>query len=101
MKNNIAYEDNKKFKNTLFLISAIVYNFTIGFFSFLIFLGIAWSMINYKNYIEIALILLFIVLLVPLNIFLKKKSRINIILYIFICILSYILGYGFYIYIVN
>lgn len=101
MKNNISYEDNKKLKNTLFLISAIVYNFTIGFFNFLIFLGTTWSMINYKNYIEFALILLFIVLLVPLNIFLKKKSKINIILYIFICVLSYILGYEFYIFIIN
>ena len=101
MKNNIAYEDNKKFRNTLFLISAIVYNFTIGFFSFFIFLGTAWSMMNYKTYIEIAVISIFIILLVPLNIFLKKKSKINIILYILVCVLSYILGYAFYIFIVN
>ncbi len=101
MDNNIINENDGNLKRTLFLISALVYNFTIGFFSFLIFLGISWSMINYKSYIEFVLILSFIVLLVPLNIFLKKKSRINFILYIFICVLSYILGYGFYIFIVN
>ena len=101
MNNNIINKNDRKLKKTLFLISALVYNFTIGFFSFLTFLGISWSMINYKNYIEIAIILIFIILLLPLNIFLNKKLGINIILYIFICVLSYILGYGFYIFIIN
>ncbi len=99
MDNNIMNENDEKLKRTLFLISALVYNFVIGFFSFLTFLGVSWLMINYKNYIEIAVILIFIILLVPLNIFLKKKSKINIILYILACVLSYILGYGFYIFI--
>lgn len=100
MDNNIMNENDGKLKRTLFLISALIYNFIIGFFSFLIFLGISWSMMNYKNYIEIAVILIFIILLVPLNIFLKKKSKINIILYILVCVLSYILGYAFYIFII-
>lgn len=99
MDNNIINENEDQLRRTLFLISTLVYNFTIGFFSFLIFLGISWSMMNYKNYIEVAIILIFILLLVPLNIFLKKKSKMNIILYILVCVLSYILGYGFYIFI--
>ena len=99
MDNNIMNENDENLKRTLFLISALVYNFVIGFFSFLTFLGVSWSMMNYKNYIEIAVILIFIILLVPLNIFLKKKSKINIILYIIVYVLSYILGYGFYIFI--
>lgn len=99
MDDNIIHENNEKLKKRLFFISSIVYNFTIGFFSFLIFLGISWSMMNYKNYIEIAIILIFIVLLVPLNIYLKKKSKMNIILYFILNALSYILGYGLYIFI--
>lgn len=99
MNNNIIHKNNGKLKNTLFLISALVYNFTIGFFSFLIFLCISWSMINYKNYIEIAIILISIILLIPLNIYLKKKSKTSIILYIILNISSYILGYGLYIFI--
>mgnify|MGYP001863093060 CR=1 FL=1 len=99
MDNNIIHENNENLRKKLFFISANVYNFTIGFFSFLIFLGISWSMMNYKNYIEIAIILIFIVLLVPLNIYLKKKSKMNIILYLILNALSYILGYGLYIFI--
>lgn len=59
----------------------------------------SWSMINYKNYIEVALILIFIVLLIPLNIYIKRKSKINIIVYFILSIFSYMLGYGFYIFI--
>ena len=92
-------ENSEKLKNILFLISALVYNFTIGFFSFLIFLGISWLMMNYKNYIEITIILIFIILLIPLNIYLKRKSKINIIIYFILFFLLYILGYGLYIFI--
>lgn len=99
MNGNITIENGEKLKNILFLISALVYNFTIGFFSFLIFLGISLWMMNYKNYIEIAIILIFIILLIPLNIYLKRKSKINIIIYFILNILSYILGYGLYIFI--
>lgn len=99
MDNNIMNENDEKLKRTLFLISALLYNFIIGFFSFLIFLGVSWSMMKYKNFIELAIILIFIILLVPLNIYLKKKSKMSIILYILICVLSYILGYRFYIFI--
>lgn len=89
-------ENNEKLKKTLSLIIGSVYNFTIGFFSFLIFLFTSWSMINHKNYIELVVILLFLILLILPNIFIKKKSKINIILYLLLCALSYILGYGFY-----
>ena len=46
MNGNITIENGEKLKNILFLISALVYNFTIGFFSFLIFLGISLWMMN-------------------------------------------------------
>lgn len=100
MNSNIIHKSNEKLKNTLFLISALVYNFTIGFFSFLTFLCISWSMINYENYIEITMIIIFIILLIPLNIYLKKKSKVSIILYIILNVLSYILGYELYIFII-
>lgn len=86
-------------KKTLFLTIALIYNFIIGFFSFLIYLCISLTMINYKNYIEVALILMFIILVIPLNIYIKKKSEINIILYFILSIFSYMLGYGLYIFI--
>lgn len=98
MDNNIMYK-NEKLNKILFSIIALVYNFTIGFFSFLIYLAIAWSMINYKNYIEVAVILIFMVLLIPLNIYIKKKLKINMIVYFILSVLAYILGYGFYIFI--
>lgn len=97
MNNNVVYKNNDKLKKTLILIIALVYNFIIGFFSFLMYLFIAWSMINYKNYIEVVLILTFIVLLIPLNIYIEKKLKINIILYFILSVLSYMFGYGFYI----
>lgn len=46
MNGNITIENGEKLKNILFLISALVYNFTIGFFCFLIFLGISLWMMN-------------------------------------------------------
>lgn len=86
-------------KKTLFLTIALIYNFIIGFFSFLIYLCISLAMINYKNYIEVALILMFIILVIPLNIYIKRKSKINIILYFILSIFSYMFGYGLYIFI--
>lgn len=53
----------------ILLIISLIYNFTIGFFSFLIYLCTSFLMVNYKHYIEIAVVTVFIILLVPFNIF--------------------------------
>ncbi len=100
MNDDIMYKNNEKLKKILFLLVSLVYNFVVGFFSFLLYLLIAFSMINYKKYIEVAIILIFIILVIPLNIYIKKKIKINSIVYIIINVLSYILGYGLYIFII-
>ena len=81
----------------ILLILSLIYNFTIGFFSFLIYLCISFFMINYKHYIELAVTIVFIILLVPFNILVKRRVKINIILYILLNVVIYILGYMCYI----
>ena len=83
------------------LILSLIYNFTIGFFSFLIYLCISFFMINYKHYIELAVTIVFIILLVPFNILVKRRVKINIILYILLNVVIYILGYMCYILVVR
>ncbi len=85
----------------ILLILSLIYNFTIGFFSFLIYLCISFFMINYKHYIELAVTIVFIILLVPFNILVKRRVKINIILYILLNVVIYILGYMCYILVVR
>lgn len=85
----------------ILLILSLIYNFTIGFFSFLIYLCISFFMINYKCYIELAVTIVFIILLVPFNILVKRRVKINIILYILLNVVIYILGYMCYILVVR
>lgn len=85
----------------ILLILSLIYNFTIGFFSFLIYLCISFFMINYKHYIELAVTIVFIILLVPFNILVKRRVKINIILYILLNVVIYILGYVCYILVVR
>lgn len=85
----------------ILLILSLIYNFTIGFFSFLIYLCISFFMINYKHYIELAVTIVFIILLVPFNILVKRRVKINIILYILLNAVIYILGYVCYILVVR
>jgi|GEM_PF-1236399 len=69
----------------ILLILSLIYNFTIGFFSFLIYLCISFFMINYKHYIELAVTIVFIILLVPFNILVKRRVKINIIYFTKCC----------------
>jgi hypothetical protein len=85
----------------ILLILSLIYNFTIGFFSFLIYLCTSFFMINYKCYIELAVTIVFIILLVPFNILVKRRVKINIILYILLNAVIYILGYVCYILVVR
>ena len=85
----------------ILLILSLIYNFTIGFFSFLIYLCISFFMINYKHYIELAVTIVFIILLVPFNILVKRRVKINIIIYILLNVVIYILGYMCYILVVR
>lgn len=93
MNDNITHKNIGK----VFLAISLIYNFMIGFFSFMIYLFISWTMINYKNYIELLLILIFIILLIPFNILIKIKSKENTILYIALNVLAYTIGYLLYI----
>ena len=76
---NLKY--NKKIKKVIMIILSIIYNGIIGVISPLLCFGILC--ITEVNYIWIfCSIIIFIILLVPLNIFMKRKGNINKYIYI-------------------
>lgn len=76
---NLKY--NKKIKKVIMIILSIIYNGIIGVISPLLCFGILC--ITEVNYIWIfCSIIVFIILLVPLNIFMKRKGNINKYIYI-------------------
>lgn len=102
MNNNIV-EDTIKFQKKLIYVSlALIYNFLIGFFSFLIFVLLSLSVVvlDCKNLFDFIVIFIFTLLLVPLNILFKLKSATNVILYFILNLFVYGLGFLAYIIIV-
>ena len=76
---NLKY--NKKIKKVIMIILSIIYNGIIGVISPLLCFSILC--ITEVNYIWIfCSIIVFIILLVPLNIFMKRKGNINKYIYI-------------------
>ena len=90
---NLKY--NKKIKKVIMIILSIIYNGIIGVISPLLCFGILC--ITEVNYIWIfCSIIVFIILLVPLNIFMKRKGNINKYIYIIVNMVTFIitcLGY--------
>lgn len=92
----------KDFKRNIMILLSLIYDFIIGFFSWIIYfiimiflLKIFKDIINiYLCYIlsEIIFVIFFLILLVPTSIKIKKKAEINTIKYIVISILIIILG---------
>lgn len=102
MNNNIV-EDTIKFQKKLIYVSlALIYNFLIGFFSFLIFVLLSLSVVvlDCKSLFDFIVIFIFTLLLVPLNILFKLKSATNVILYFILNLFVYGLGFLAYIIIV-
>lgn len=90
---NLKY--NKKIKKVIMIILSIIYNGIIGVISPLLCFGILC--ITEVNYIWIfCYIIVFIILLVPLNIFMKRKRNINKYIYIIANVVAFLitcLGY--------
>ena len=90
---NLKY--NKKIKKVIMIILSIIYNGIIGVISPLLCFGILC--ITEVNYIWIfCSIIVFIILLVPLNIFMKRKGNINKYIYIIANVVAFLitcLGY--------
>lgn len=90
---NLKY--NKKIKKVNMIILSIIYNGIIGVISPLLCFGILC--ITEVNYIWIfCSIIVFIILLVPLNIFMKRKGNINKYIYIIANVVAFLitcLGY--------
>ena len=90
---NLKY--NKKIKKVIMIILSIIYNGIIGVISPLLCFGILC--ITEVNYIWIfCYIIVFIILLVPLNIFMKRKGNRNKYIYIIANVVAFLitcLGY--------
>ena len=90
---NLKY--NKKIKKVIMIILSIIYNGIIGVISPVLCFGILC--ITEVNYIWIfCSIIVFIILLVPLNIFMKRKGNINKYIYIIANVVAFLitcLGY--------
>ena len=90
---NLKY--NKKIKKVIMIILSIIYNGIIGVISPLLCFGILC--ITEVNYIWIfCSIIVFIILLLPLNIFMKRKGNINKYIYIIANVVAFLitcLGY--------
>ena len=93
IEGNLKY--NKKIKKVIMIILSIIYNGIIGVISPLLCFGILC--ITEVNYIWIfCSIIVFIILLVPLNIFMKRKGNINKYIYIIANVVAFLitcLGY--------
>ena len=85
---NLKY--NKKIKKVIMIILSIIYNGIIGVISPLLCFGILC--ITEVNYIWIfCSIIVFIILLVPLNIFMKRKGNINKYIYIIANVVAFLI----------
>ncbi len=92
----------KDFKRNIMILLSLIYDFIIGFFSWIIYFIIMIFLLKiFKDIINIYLcyilsgiifVIFFLILLVPTSIKIKKKAEINTIKYIVISILIIILG---------
>ena len=92
----------KDFKRNIMILLSLIYDFIIGFFSWIIYFIIMIFLLKiFKDIINIYLcyilsgiifVIFFLILLVPISIKIKKKTEINTIKYIVISILIIILG---------
>lgn len=92
---NLKY--NEKIKKIVMLILSIIYNGAIGIISPLLFFCLMFLMeVNPVIWI-LSLIIVFTIILLPLNIFMKKKGKINIFIYFITNIIIFIIGCLIYI----
>lgn len=87
---NLKY--NKKIKKSVMLILSIIYNGIIGVISPLLYICLTFFTIANPMIWILSLIFVFAIILLPLNIFMKRKGKINIFIYIIINIIVFIIG---------
>lgn len=94
---NFVY--NKKIKKIILFILSIIYNGIVGFIGFLLsFCLVAlFTDILSAKIIYLIILVVFLLILVPINIFIIKKSELNAILYIILNIIIFVLGFSFYV----
>lgn len=90
---------NKKIKKIILFILSIIYNGIVGFISFLLsFCLVAlFTDILSTKLIYLIILVVFLLILVPINIFIIKKSELNAILYIILNIIIFVLGFSCYV----
>lgn len=79
---------NEKIKKRVMCILAFLYNFAIGVFDFFFLVAISSSKIGEG----LGYLIIYLIFLIPINIFMKKKGKINLGIYLTIIITATILG---------
>lgn len=94
---NINY--NSRIKRILLIIFSLVYHFIFGTLMFsikFVFLSFLGDFIKNTIVAYIMILLIYIILIVPINIFVLKKEKFNTIIYILINVVLVILGYCYF-----
>ena len=86
------FKYNEKIKKFVMLLLSIIYNGIIGIISPLLFFCLMFlTEANFVIWI-LSLIFVFAIILLPLNIFMKRKGKINMFIYFIINIIIFIIG---------
>lgn len=98
-------------ERSLILVFSIIYNFIMGFCSWIIFCLVIVLWLMFFGEMEstpllwgvciIIILLTFIILILPLNIKMKKKLNISVIKYILLSIIVFILGFALFLTLAN
>lgn len=85
---------NEKFKKIMLFVFSLIYNAIVGFISFLLLVCLTFlfgSIFNMKIILAIA-ICVFTIILIPINIYMMRKGKINPVLYIVLNIMIFVLS---------
>ena len=90
---------NEKIKKIILFIFSLIYNGIVGFFSFLLLVCLTFLFDDISNMkITFAIILcVFAVILIPVNIYMMRKGKINPVLYIVSNIIIFVLSFIAYV----
>ena len=85
---------NKKIKETVLLLLSFLYNTLLGLAIWVLLYIIAFSTVFFNSFILLAIIvgILFLICLIPINIYVKRKIAINTIVYIIINTIAFSIG---------
>lgn len=85
---------NEKFKKIMLFVFSLIYNAIVGFISFLLLVCLTFlfgSIFNMKITLAIA-ICVFAIILIPINIYMMRKGKINPVVYIVLNIMIFVLS---------